>query len=207
MKRGRDDMEVIPEMDMNTLEDAAFKRVRMEESNSLVALGLDKLLNYLEVDFETREKSLALLNTVMDANQIIHQTENPIYLAGAVIWITKKSANQMSASFYFGRIFSVCEKVNIAEPSLCIQKCLSVFKTVVSFLDNNPSNLATNIHLIIPDLQKIESMHESLSKIHNIYKKSIELLFKPKSVVDAEKYHDLTNYLWILFCFARGIFT
>lgn len=203
MKRGHDDMEIT--MDMNALEDSSFKRVRTNESHSLVALQLDKILNYLEVDSSTRENSHALLSKIVESMQNTQLQENPIYYAGAVIWIIKKMAPQRSSSFFIGRIFAVCEKIDISQSNLSIKSFIAVLKTIVTFLQNHQLTADSDACSIAESLQKIEIMSESLHKIHATYIKTVNLLFRPKSLVDAEKYYEFTNYLWILYCYGRGV--
>lgn len=205
MKRGHDDMEVFDEMDMAVAEDSACKRVKTNESHSLVALQLDKILNYLEVDSSTRENSNALLGKIFESIQSPNLQENPIYHAGAVIWIIKKLAAQKSSSFFIGRIFAVCEKIDISESNLSIKSFIAVLKTVVTFLENNQLTSTSDLGLIAESLQRIEIMLESLQKIHHIYTRTVNLLFRPKSVVDPEKYYEFTKYLWILYCYGRGM--
>ena len=130
--------------------------------------------------------------------------ENPIYYAGAVVWITKKLAKQSSSSFFIGRIFAVLSKIDMSESKLSMHAFCSILKSVLIFLESNQVTISET-RIIAETLQKIDTMYKSLSKIHSLYSKSVALLFKPKTVVDQEKYYEFTNYLWILYCFARGI--
>jgi hypothetical protein len=195
MKRGHDTMDVADEMDIRE-HDSAFKRLRTNEALDLVALQLDKILNYLEVDSLTRESSHNLLRKIIESMQNAPFQENPIYYAGAVVWTIKKLSAVSSSSFYVGRIFSVCEKIH--NSPLSLESFISVLTKIANFLGTiQPYD--TNDSLL-----KIEIMHASLSKVHLLFTKIVNLFFKPKSMVDQEKYYEITTYLWIFYCFGRG---
>jgi hypothetical protein len=204
MKRGHDDMDTSNEMDTATVDDLTFKRVRPNDALDLVTLQLDKILNYLEVDSSTRENSHALLSRIIESMQNTPLQENPIYYAGAVTWIIKRLSAQRSSSFFIGRIFAVCEKIDISGSKLSLKLFISVIIKIAHFLEIGQLIPSSETSLITNSLQKIEIMQDSLAKAHSLYTKIIMLLFKPKSMVDPEKHCEIMTYLWVFYCFARG---